>query len=202
MPYTVVGALKSRAIRVLWMLEELEQDYEHIPALPRSAEAFEHHPDGKVPALLVDGEALTDSVAIITFLADRHGAMTYPAGTIERARQDGFTQLAVDEAEGALWTAAKHTFVLPEALRVKEVKRACNAEYGLAMERLAKRLGDGPFVMGERMTVPDILFGQMAGWSRAAGFDQPEGKVADYHAMLVERPAFRRAIERAKERAA
>ena len=29
--YTVYGTAKSRAARVLWMLEELGQPYEHIP---------------------------------------------------------------------------------------------------------------------------------------------------------------------------
>ena len=84
--YTVIGTTKSRALRVLWMLEELEQPYDHIPAGPRSDEARRHSPSGKVPALLVDGEAITDSVAIMTFLADRHAALTFPAGTVERAR--------------------------------------------------------------------------------------------------------------------
>ncbi|HEX9859341.1 MAG TPA: glutathione S-transferase, partial [Paracoccaceae bacterium] len=36
--YTVVGTAKSRAARVLWMLEELGQPFEHIPAMPGSAE--------------------------------------------------------------------------------------------------------------------------------------------------------------------
>ncbi len=63
-------------------------------------------------------DAVFDSVAICQFLADRHGHLTFKAGTIERAHQDSFTQFAVDDIESALWTAAKHTFVLPEEYRV------------------------------------------------------------------------------------
>ena len=34
--YRVIGTVKSRALRVMWMLEELDQDYELITAPPRS----------------------------------------------------------------------------------------------------------------------------------------------------------------------
>ncbi len=191
--YTVIGAVASRAMRVIWMLEELEQPYELIQANPRSPEILSHNPDGKIPALICDGTTLTDSTAITQFLADHHGAFTYPAGTIERAKQDSMTQFCVDEIEGALWTAAKNTFVHPEEHRTPAVKDTCRFEFGLAMQRLEQRLGDGPFVMGEKMTVPDILFGHCSGWARAAKFEIPDGPVRDYFRRLISRPAFQRA---------
>lgn len=191
--YTVVGAPASRAMRVIWMLEELEQPYTLIPAKPRSEEILSYNQTGKVPALLVGDDVLVDSVAIIQFIADRHGAFTYPAGTIERARQDALTQFCVDEVEGALWTAAKNRFVLPEEQRVPAIKETCRYEFAVAMERLGARLGDGPFVMGEEITVPDILLGHCAGWARSAKFDIPDGPVRDYFRRLVTRPAFQRA---------
>ena len=57
----------------------------------------ELNPSGKVPVLIVDDTAISDSVAIMTFLADRHGDLTYAAGTIERAKQDSLTQMINDE---------------------------------------------------------------------------------------------------------
>lgn len=200
--YTVIGPLKTRALRVLWMLEELEQPYKHNPAPPRSPEAMAHSPGGKVPALLVDGEAVVDSVAIVQFLADRHGALTHPAGTMERARQDSLTQFCVDEIEGALWTAAKNSFVLPKDKRTPVVKVTCRYEFAIAMERLERRLGENEFVTGDTMTVPDILFGHCAGWAVSAKFDLPEdGPVAAYFQRLRSRPAFRRAIAKASKAA-
>lgn len=180
-------------MRVVWMLEELEQPYTLIPATPRSPEITAHHPDGKIPALLVDDQVLLDSVAITQFLADRHGALTFPAGSIERAKQDSITQFCVDEVEGALWTAAKNSFVHPEENRTPAVKETCRYEFALAMKRLERRLGDGPFVMGETMTVPDILLGHCAGWAQVAKFEIPDGPVRDYIRRLVNRPAFQRA---------
>ncbi len=191
--YTVVGTVASRAMRVVWMLEELEQPYKLIPALPRTPEINAHHPDGKIPALLFEDRTLLDSVAITQFLADRHGALTYPAGTLERAEQDSLTQFCVDEVEGALWTAAKNSFVHPEEHRTPAIKETCRYEFGLAIQRLERRLGDRPFVMGATMTVPDILFGHCAGWARVAKFEIPDGPVRAYLRRLVDRPAFQRA---------
>ena len=83
--YTVIGGTKSRAFRVMWMLEELGQPYTLNPAAPRSEEARKYNPSGKIPALVDGDEVLTDSLAIMTYLADKHGALTAPAGTPERA---------------------------------------------------------------------------------------------------------------------
>jgi glutathione S-transferase len=100
--YKVIGSSKNRSMRVYWALEEMGLDYEMVLISPRSDEALQHNPSGKVPSLVVDGETINDSVAIIQFLADKHGKMTFPAGTIKRAQQDSFTQFCVDEIEGAL----------------------------------------------------------------------------------------------------
>lgn len=199
--YTVIGAPKTRTMRVLWALEELEQTYDYVPAPPRSQQVSAHNPDGKVPVLLVDGQAVTDSVAIVQFLADRHGALTHPAGTLERARQDAMTQFCVDEIEGALWTAAKNSFVLPEDKRVPAIKDTCRYEFAVAMDRLAARLGQSEFIAGADMTVPDILLGHCAGWAVAAKFELPGGPVGAYFDRLRQRAALRCAMQRATDAA-
>ncbi|MGJ8556525.1 MAG: glutathione S-transferase family protein, partial [Sulfitobacter geojensis] len=149
--YTVVGATKSRAFRVMWMLEELGENYTQIDAGPRSPEAKEYNPTGKIPALLDGDEVLTDSVAIMTYLGDKHGKLTAPAGTIARARQDAMTFWLIDEFDAILWAAAKHSFVFPEEQRVPEVKDSLKAEFTRAADLLARRL-QGPFLLGDQMT--------------------------------------------------
>ena len=191
--YTVIGVTKSRALRVLWMLEELGEDYEHRPDLPRSEAVRAINPSGKVPVLLTEGQALTDSVAILQFLADRHGKLTYPCGTLERARQDGHTHFVLDEFDALLWTAARHSFILPEERRVPDIKDSLKWEFGRSLEHLADRLGDKPFLMGDEITVPDILCGHCGNWATNAKFPIPDaGPVADYFQRLRNRPAFRR----------
>ena len=87
--YEVIGMRASRAMRVLWMLEEAGLPYRHIPAKPRDADAAAANPSGKIPALR-DGDAvITDSVAIMTYLADKHGATGwYPVDLEQRALVD------------------------------------------------------------------------------------------------------------------
>ena len=200
--YKVIGHPRSRTMRVLWMLEELGQPYEILSIRPGSSEAMAHNPSGKVPAPIVEGHTIIDSVAIMQFLADRHGQLTYPAGSIERAQQDSFTQFACDEVDGPLWTAAKHSFALPEELRVSTIKPTAKAEFARAMAVLEVRLGDKEFVMGNAITLPDILLGHCAGWAESAKFDLPQGPVADYFTRLRARPALRRAMEKSAEKSA
>lgn len=190
--YKIVGFPRTRAMRVMWLLEELGEPYEIDPALPQSEGARSFNPSGKVP-ILIDGEdAVTDSVAICTYLADKHGKFTFPAGTIERARQDSFTQFGVDVLEGALWTASKNTFIHPEEMRVPEIKKVCNAEFQAGLETLEKRVGAGPYAMGEAFTIADIIIGHCSGWAVAARFDLPkDGPVYDYFKRLRQRPAFK-----------
>lgn len=191
--YTVIGTAKTRAFRVLWMLEELGQPYTHVPTPPRDASLAALNPSGKVPVLMDGTDAVIDSVAICQYLADKHHQFSFPAGTIARARQDSFTQFAVDDVESPIWTAAKHTFVLPKELRVEDVKKACQFDFDRAMTALSARLGDRTYVMGDGFMVPDLLLGHCLGWGKSMGWTIPEGNVTAYLARIRARPAFQKA---------
>ena len=192
--YQIVGNASTRAGRVLWMLEELGLPYEHIPAKPSSEAAFAHNPAGKVPILIDGGTPITDSTAILQYLADKHGALTFAAGTLDRARQDSFTFLILDEFDACLWTAARHSFVLPKEMRDPAIKPPLKWEFDRSQQALASRIGPGPFVMGDAMTVPDIVLTECLGWAIEAKFPPIEPSLADYLARMQARPAFKRAM--------
>ncbi|MEI2805722.1 glutathione S-transferase family protein [Albidovulum sp.] len=194
--YTVIGTVRSRAARVLWMLEELGATYEHVPAPPRSEGVTAFNPAGKVPVLVEDGTPITDSTAIIQYLADKHGKLTHPAGTLDRARQDSLTQFLLDEFDAALWMAARHSFVLPEALRHAAIKNTLRWEFERSQKTLVHRMGEGPFLMGETMTVPDIILTHCGTWALAAKFPIVEHRLTDYLDRMRQRPAYRRAMAR------
>lgn len=194
--YKVIGHPRSRTMRVIWALEEMELDYELDPQPPGSEEVMALNGTGKIPVLVTPEGAVSDSVAIVTYLADRHDQLTWPAGTIERARQDAVTNYVVSEIDAALWTYAKHSFALPEDWRVPEVKPTARREFARAMEQLASQKGDAPFVAGERLTIADLLLSHCAGWGLAIGFELPGGAFGDYLKALSRRPAFRRAAAR------
>jgi len=192
--YKVVGSPKTRAMRVIWMLNELGETFELDPVLPRDKALGHINPSLKVPVLHDGGDTIIDSVAICQYLADKHGKLTFPAGTIKRAHQDSFTQFAVDDVELCLWVAAKHTFALPEEYRVPDVKRACKYDFDRAMSALSLRLGERTYVMGETFTVPDLLLGHCSGWAASTGWTPPQDNVAAYFKRVRERPAFLKAM--------
>ena len=187
--YTVIGGTKTRAFRVMWMLEELGQPYDLNPAAPRSDEARKYNPSGKIPALVDGDEVLTDSVAVMTYLADKHGALTAPAGTPARARQDAMTFWLIDEFDAVLWAAAKHSFVFPEEARVPAIKDSLKAEFERAASTLSDRL-EGPFLMGDQITLPDLLAVHCINWSIGAKFPRVDDKLNLWAKSLRERPAF------------
>jgi len=193
--YKVIGTKKNRSFRVIWGLEEMALDYEIIDAPPRSDAAKGHNASGKVPSLVVGDETINDSVAILQFLADRHEMLTFKPGTVERARQDSFMQFACDEMDGALWAAARHSFILPEEKRVPEIKEPLRWEFARSMKVLADRLGDNEYLMGEQFTIADIVVSHCGRWARNAKFDYDQPSVDAYLDRCFARPAYARAAE-------
>jgi glutathione S-transferase len=193
--YHVIGPIRTRTLRVLWMLEELAQPYEHVAAAPHADAVVEFNPAGKVPVLVIGGVPVTDSIAILTYLADKHQALTFPPGTLQRARQDSLTQFINDEFDQILWTAARHSFILPENRRVPEVKDSLKWEFARSQARMVTRMSeDGPFVMGDTMTIPDILLTHCLGWAVSARFPVVEDRLRDFAAAMRARPAYIRAL--------
>ncbi len=191
--YQVIGTRITRTLRVLWMMEEAGIPYTHIPARPRDADAAAANPSGKVPALREGDQVITDSTAIMTYLADKHGVLTAPAGTMERAQQDAMTLQILDEVDALLWAAARHSFILPEEHRVPAIKDPMKWEYARSLERIAAAMR-GEFLMGDALTIPDILLVHCLRWAETAKFPEPGDTLAAYHARLQDRPAFRRAV--------
>lgn len=194
--YQVIGTAQSRALRVLWMLEELEQPYDHLAVNPHSEGVTPFNPAGKVPVLVADGTPITDSTAILTYLADRHGALTHPAGTLDRARQDSLTQFVLDEFDAALWLAARHSFILPEEMRLAAIKNTLRWEFERSQKTLVHRMAEDGFLMGDRMTVPDIILSHCLTWALTARFPIVEHRLTAYLDRMRARPAYRRAASR------
>lgn len=193
--YQVYGTILSRTFRVLWVLEELELPYQLTKAAPHSPEIVAQNPSGKVPALVAEGVALTESAAIMAYLADKHGGLSYPAGSIERAQQDALSHQILDEIDSTLWMASRHSFILPESRRVPAVKDSLKWEYAQATARIAARLGDGPFLMGDTMTIADILLAHCLRWSAGARFPQDQPALVDFRNRMYARPAAQKLLE-------
>jgi len=191
--YTVLGSTKNRTLRVIWTLEELGVTYDQVVGDPGSAEVKALNPTGKVPTLIVEGEVLPDSVAIMTFLSDRHNALTFPAGSVERLRMDGHIQFLLEEFDSLLWVAAKNSFINPVDQRAPEVKSVLKWEFKRSLKRLEERL-QGEFLMGDAFTIADILAVHCLNWAFTAKFPQSSEALKAYAKRCRGRDAYKRAL--------
>jgi glutathione S-transferase len=53
---------------------------------------------------------------------------------------------------------------------------------------------DGPYLMGETMTIADILLAHCGGWAINVKFPITEPRLREHIAMMRDRPAFHRAL--------
>jgi glutathione S-transferase len=188
--YKAVGSRGSRVSRVLWMLEELGEPYEFVPAKLRSPELYALNPSGKSP-VLIDGDlVLTDSAAICVYLADKHAGKGMGAnpGLAGRAEMDGWMHFLQSEFEAPLWNKLRHRFLLPQEVRV-DVGPAAAHDFALEVETLDRRLGDKKFALGDRFSAVDVMLGDMGGWARGGKFRIASERVAAYFDRVLARPA-------------
>jgi glutathione S-transferase len=191
--YTVLGSTKNRTLRVIWTLEELGVPYKQVVGNPGSAEVKVLNPTGKVPALIVEGEVLTDSVAIITFLSDHHNSLTFPAGSVERLRMDGHIHFLLEEFDSLLWVAAKNSFINPIEQRAEAVKPVLKWEFARSLQRLEGRL-QGDYLMGDTFTISDIVAAHCLNWAFIAKFPEPSEALKIYAKRCRGREAYKRAL--------
>src|SRR5262244_3315657 len=114
----------TRSIRVRWTLQELEADFESIRVnLPAGEhcrpEFLKINPAGKVP-VLVDGDlVLTESVAIVLYLAEKYPEKgLLPTDLTDRAQVNRWLLFAATELEQPLWRISRHTALYPEDKRL------------------------------------------------------------------------------------
>ncbi len=191
MTLTVVGPRWTRASRVIWCLEELGLDYEHEDHPPHSPPVKALNTLNQVP-ILKDGEAvLTDSVAILHYLADRAGKLTYPVGSVERAKMDARIMFLIAELEVPLWMTNRHSYVLPEDMRKPEIFPVLETDFRLAEKKFVRLLGEAKYFGGDTFTIADIIATAILGWGDSAvGLTREAAK--SYLERMRERPAFER----------
>lgn len=190
--YKIIGSVKSRTFRVLWMLEEMGLSYEYTHAPPRSELVKQYNPSGKVPVLIDRGAVITDSTAIMTYLADKHHTMTAPAGSIERAQQDALSHQIIDEIDSVLWAVSRSSLELKKLNDFPDIKDSFKREYKRNLGRLEKQI-KGSFLMGENLSLPDFILGHCAGWAYIAKFPAGNETFSQYIKSLRNRPAYKAA---------
>ena len=189
----VFGRVKSRTFRVVWLLEELKTPYELIEVAPRSEEARKVYKNGKIPFILDNKILVSDSVAILTYLSDKHKNFTETPGSTIRAKQDAFTFRILDEFEALLWVAAKHTYIFPTEKKVPEIINILKWEFTRNQEKLVEEFSIENFLCGEKFLVPDILLVHCLVWAKSMDFPICD-RLIKYLDKLSCRPAYQKAF--------
>jgi len=187
---------KTRATRFIFLLEELAAPYRiQIVTLRNrdgtgAADPANPHPHGKVPAISDDGEVVFESPAIALYLTDK-----FPKNRLG--------PLAGEAERGAyLSWLAYYGDVLEPAFMCKfmkvEVPRGTAGWVDLVevMPVILQRLAAGPYMLGERFSAADILYGTSFALFANSPILPKSPLLDDYVARIVARPAFRRAMEK------
>jgi glutathione S-transferase len=200
MALTIYGSPRSRTMRTLWAAAELGLGYDHVPvewndpALKQPA-FLALNPTGAIPAIVDDGFALGESLAINLYLGKKYG-------------RDGATPLypgdAHDEAEVWRWSLWAQAHLEPwvqrdarfEALRVSAAD-TLEAATQAGLATLERALCERDWLVGAHFTIADLNVAGVLSPSRARGLDL--GRHPDTAAWLArcyDRPAARATRQR------
>ncbi len=200
---TVWGIGTARAMRVHWMALELGLDYQCRPVRTRTAETRSDeftklNPKQKIPVLCHGALVLSESAAILAYLAEAFSVpddFYVPEDAAARARLNEWCYFIMSELDAhSLYLIRRH-----EGL--KEIYGAAPAAVASAREYFLKQANAvdgrveaaGAYLMGEKFAVADILMMTCLDWANAYDIDLPPA-LRDYRARVGERPAYQRAL--------
>jgi glutathione S-transferase len=192
----------TRAIRVLWLLEELGLRYQlHRVTFRPTVDRFfqQDTPTGKIPTL-VDGEVvMCESGAIVEYVIERHGdGRLAPApDASERAAYLQWLHFAEATAFAPLGNIAWLSRYRGEGDRYADLIADSKARAASGFALIEEALADGrPFLLGSDLSGADVMLGFTLASARVFGvLDERFPRLGAYYARLEQRPAFQKAID-------
>ena len=199
---TLFHSAGARSLRVLWMLEEMGLDYSlkvlKPPVRARYKDYLEINPLGTVPTLYDDGHRMTESVAMIHYLATRYGPTDLALGIEEPDYAEYLNYLVHGEA----------TLTFPQTVYLRYTRFEPDAgleEAGIAYKKwflsrtrlVDSVLAEQQWLCGGRFTAADISVGYAFILANSLGYAGELSPVLqDYLQRLAERDGLKRARER------
>ncbi len=193
-------APNSRAVRTLWLLEELGLPYElNMMAFhPKDLKSDEHrarHPLGRIPVLEDDGVIIWESGAIAEYILERHkngglkpavDAPEFPAYLQWFHYCEGMVMPPVN-------TIVVHTLLLPEDRRDATVLGQAQRLLTRSLAPVDQALAGKEYLIGA-FSAADTMLGHAAVMSNRLGCVPDEmTNLKAYTARLEARPAFLKA---------
>ena len=192
------GVPRSRALRSLWMLEELGVPYENVKinttGESRTPEFLRINPNGHVPVLQEDGLTLCESLAINLYLARKYDKGLWPKTVEDEGRAFQWSLWAVTELEEPILTALRHRVLYPENQRDPQQAEAAAQRFTGPLKVLNDALAGKSYVLGETFTVVDVNVAGVMMLAGAAKFDTSSApNVQAWLSRCTSRPALAKA---------
>jgi len=203
MSLTIYGSPRSRTMRVLWMAEELDLEFDHVPYEfddPRlkSPEFRRLNPAGAVPTIVDHavngGHALSESLAINLYLARHHGGVQRRLYGESPAEEASIWQWTL-WAQGHLEPWVQKDALLGELIQA--IGRLGEAMIYRSIRTLDGVLANDAWLVGSRFTVADLNVAAVLSPSRSMSLElAPYPNVTDWLRRCYARPAAVRARAR------
>jgi len=195
MPVVLYHHPYSRAANVVWMLEEAGAPYELrwvdiLAGAQKAPEFLALNPMGKLP-VIQDGDALvSESAAIGLYLADR-----YAPGRLAPALDDPARGPYLRWALFAPSVIEPAAAAKPSGGAFKEGAVGWGT-YENMVAATESAVRTGPYLLGERFTMADVIFGGTLRYMLMFKMIDPKPAFASYVERLDARPAFQRSSSR------
>jgi glutathione S-transferase len=184
---------RSGATRIL--LEELGAPYDlHVLNLKKNEQRAPAYlavnPMGKVPAIVHDGALVTEQPAIFIYLAD-----LFPEAGLAPAPGD---PLRGPYLRWLAFYGSSFEPAINDAAMKREPAPPMMCPYGdfdTMLATLTRQLRAGPYLLGERFSAADVLWGTALGWMTMFKLVPELPEVMAYIDRVSARPAARRAAE-------
>ena len=175
----------SQAPHILLHETGIEHDARRVDlkakALEDGGDYLAINPKGAVPALQLDsGEVLTENAVILQYIGDRAAwpEVFPPLGDFRRYRVLELVNYITTELH-------KRFSFLFNREASEEVKSFVRRDLAKKLDWIDRRLGAGPFLMGEDLTLPDPYLFVIARWTdKMIGLDNWPNLSAFYERML------------------
>ncbi|MGF7159083.1 glutathione S-transferase [Rhodoligotrophos appendicifer] len=188
---------RSRAQMAHWMLEEAAAPYKTIildfeKGEHKTPEFLAINPMGKLPTIVHRGTVVTETGAIIAYLADAFPEAGLAPAMGDAARGTYFRWLFF--GAGCLEPA-----ILDKMLKRPDAEPKAAIGYGSyedVLSTLKDALTPGPYLLGSLFSAADVYIGSQINWAGMFGAPGLKGDpVFDaYVARVTDRPAYKRAM--------
>jgi glutathione S-transferase len=183
-------------------LEEAGADYEltRVSFSAKEQQSREYlaiNPKGRVPALVTDRGVLTETPAMLAYIAQcfPQARLAPLTDHFAFAQVQSFNSYLCSTVHVAHAHRMRGTRWADDPVAIAEMQRKVPQAVGACFDLIERDMLRGPWVMGETFTICDPYLFTLAQWLEADGVDIARlPRVIDHRNRMAERPSVRTAI--------